>query len=65
MFKQFGLTIALSVCISGIVALTLTPVMCAALLKSEKGNKGPGAFARGFDKLFGAVTGVFPAGWWW
>ncbi|MDR1576761.1 MAG: efflux RND transporter permease subunit [Deltaproteobacteria bacterium] len=31
-FKQFGLTIALSVAISGLVALTLTPVMCVKFL---------------------------------
>ncbi|MDR1677435.1 MAG: efflux RND transporter permease subunit, partial [Deltaproteobacteria bacterium] len=35
MFKQFGLTIALSVAISGLVALTLTPVMCAYLLGGQ------------------------------
>jgi multidrug efflux pump len=33
MYKQFAITIAISVILSGIVALTLTPAMCALLLK--------------------------------
>lgn len=33
LYKQFALTIAISVIISGIVALTLTPAMCAVMLK--------------------------------
>jgi multidrug efflux pump len=41
LYKQFALTIAVSVIISGIVALTLTPAMCAVMLKhmppSQKG----------------------------
>jgi multidrug efflux pump len=36
MFKQFGITIALSVAISGFVALTLTPFMCEKLMGEEK-----------------------------
>ena len=35
MFRQFALTIAVSVAISGFVALTLTPALCAALLRDE------------------------------
>ncbi|WP_434777213.1 efflux RND transporter permease subunit [Neisseria sp. Ec49-e6-T10] len=36
MYKQFAITIAISVTISGIVALTLTPALCALLLKEEE-----------------------------
>lgn len=35
MYKQFAITIALSVTISGVVALTLTPALCALLLKPK------------------------------
>lgn len=35
MYKQFAITIAMSVTISGLVALTLTPALCALLLKPE------------------------------
>ena len=33
MFKQFAITIVIAVVLSGIVALTLTPALCALLLK--------------------------------
>lgn len=36
LYRQFAITIAVSVCLSGFVALTLTPALCAVLLKNEK-----------------------------
>ena len=39
LYRQFTVTIAVSVIISTIVALTLSPVMCAALLRPSKGKK--------------------------
>lgn len=62
LYKQFAITIAISVIISGFVALTLTPAMCGMLLKHtkppEKGffamfNRG---FARFTDWFGHAVT---------
>ena len=38
MYRQFAITIAVSVTISGFVALTLTPAMCARLLKTRRGR---------------------------
>lgn len=46
LYKQFAVTIALSVIISGLVALTLSPALCATVFKSGHGN------ARGFWRLF-------------
>ncbi len=53
MFRQFGITIALSVAISGLVALTLTPVMCARLLTTESHTN---AFFQVLEKGFQKVT---------
>ena len=39
LYRQFTITIAVSVIISTIVALTLTPVMCSLILKPESGEK--------------------------
>ena len=39
LFRQFSVTIAVSVIISTIVALTLSPVMCSKLLKPDKGGQ--------------------------
>jgi multidrug efflux pump len=46
LYKQFAITIAISVVISGIVALTLSPALAALLLKPGHGEK------RGFFKWF-------------
>jgi len=35
MYRQFAITIAVSVAISGFVALTLTPALCATVLRLE------------------------------
>lgn len=39
LYRQFTITIAVSVIISTIVALTLSPVMCAALLRPRRGRR--------------------------
>jgi multidrug efflux pump len=49
MFKQFGLTIALSVAISGLLALTLTPIMCVKLMGQDK---KPGRVALFIENIF-------------
>jgi HAE1 family hydrophobic/amphiphilic exporter-1 len=57
MYKQFALTIAISVLLSAFNALSLTPALCAMLLKSPKPMRGPlGAFFRGFNKIFDVAT---------
>ena len=54
MYKQFAVTIAISVVISGFVALTLTPALCALLLKPT--HKEPNFVFRWFNKAFDALT---------
>jgi HAE1 family hydrophobic/amphiphilic exporter-1 len=57
MYKQFALTIAISVLLSAFNALSLTPALCALLLKPPKPMRGPlGIFFRGFNKVFDATT---------
>jgi HAE1 family hydrophobic/amphiphilic exporter-1 len=55
LYQQFALTIAISVLISAINALTLSPALCALLLKPRSPSRGPlarafGWFNRGFDR---------------
>ena len=57
MYQQFAITIAVSVVISGCVALTFTPALCALLLKP--GHSQPNAFFRGFNNWFEAITGKY------
>src|SRR5262244_4472362 len=57
MYKQFALTIAISVLLSAFNALSLTPALCAMMLKSPKPMRGPlGIFFRGFNKVFDVTT---------
>src|SRR3954464_14211930 len=57
MYKQFALTIAISVLLSAFNALSLTPALCALLLKEPKPMRGPlGIFFRGFNKVFDVTT---------
>jgi multidrug efflux pump len=53
LYRQFAVTIAISVVISGIVALTLTPALCAAMLRPAHGEPWLvfRLFNRGFDWL--------------
>ena len=57
-YQQFSLTIAFSIALSAFNAITLTPALCARLLRTE--DHGPaarkkGLFFRGFDRGFEAL----------
>ncbi|MFO1316739.1 MAG: multidrug efflux RND transporter permease subunit [Burkholderiales bacterium] len=57
LYKQFAITIVISVSVSGFVALTLTPAMCAVLLKhTPPPTKGPFAW---FNRQVDRVTQAF------
>jgi hydrophobic/amphiphilic exporter-1 (mainly G- bacteria), HAE1 family len=60
-YRQFSITMASSIVLSGIVALTVTPVLCAMILKNTHGkpkkrtwlSRFLDSFNRGFEKLTG------------
>lgn len=59
-YRQFSLTMAISIVLSGIVALTLTPALCAMLLKNphsqhKKSTRLSGVF-NGFNKWYGTLS---------
>ena len=57
LYQQFALTIAISVMISAFNALSLSPALCALLLKPRHHVRGPlGAFYRGFNHVFGRTA---------
>ena len=51
MYKQFSVTIAVSVLISAFVALTLTPALCALIIKPVREHKQPHGFFKWFDNF--------------
>ncbi|ALP41555.1 efflux RND transporter permease subunit [Aeromonas schubertii] len=60
MYKQFAITIAVSVAISGLVALTLSPALCAILLK--EGHHQPARFFVWFNNAFDQLTRRYARG---
>ena len=65
-YRQFSITMASAIVLSAIVALTLTPVLSAIILKDTHSKSGPpsrmqrfiAAFDRAFDALNGAYVGL-------
>lgn len=57
LYRQFAITITVSVILSGFVALTLTPALCALMLKHREGE--PHAFFRRFNLALGRYTHFF------
>ena len=58
LYRQFSVTITIAVVLSGLVALTLTPALCALLLKpgAERKNRLFSAFNNGFARLTSRYT---------
>jgi HAE1 family hydrophobic/amphiphilic exporter-1/multidrug efflux pump len=63
LYRQFAVTIAIAVVISGLVALTLTPSLCVLILKRE--HHQPGRFFRWFNRWFTKVTSRYTDGVAW
>ncbi len=65
LYQQFAITIAFSVLLSALVALTLTPALCALMLKPmrlDKESKGINHFFYRFNEWFRRVTERYSAG---
>ncbi|MFC3199755.1 efflux RND transporter permease subunit [Parapedobacter deserti] len=62
-YRQFSLTLAASIVISGVNALTLTPALCALILKSPHDKPAPkgwlASFFRRFNKWYGKVSSSY------
>src|SRR5579864_2394430 len=68
LYRQFAVTVAVSTLLSAFVALSLTPALCALMLKPSPTGTGAqheprifGAFNRGFDRMLGSYTRIVGA----
>lgn len=63
LYRQFAITMASSIVLSGVVALTLTPVLCAMILKNHHGHarkKSPvDVFIDWFNRKFEGLLGKY------
>ena len=53
-FREFAVTIAVAIVVSGFVSLTLTPMLCARVLKAHDEAKKPNIALRLFERMFEA-----------
>jgi HAE1 family hydrophobic/amphiphilic exporter-1 len=68
-YRQFSITMATSIVLSGVVALTLTPVLCAMLLKNTHGqpkkknliNRALDSFNHWFERVTGKYASLLRA----
>ncbi|MFI5175626.1 MAG: multidrug efflux RND transporter permease subunit, partial [Terriglobia bacterium] len=58
LFREFAVTLAVTILVSAVVSLTLTPMMCAKLLKNEEKNK-QSWFYRKSERWFEAVIAFY------
>ena len=64
-YRQFSITMSTAIVISGLVALTLTPVLCAMFLKKHDGHKKSRNVLQWFIGGFNALFEVFTRGYMW
>lgn len=64
-FREFAITIVVAIFASGLVSLTLTPLMCARLLK----DRGPGSKHTWIERVIGGaekrILAVYSSSLWW
>jgi multidrug efflux pump len=58
MFREFALTLTISVVVSAIVSLTLTPMMCARILRRAE-ERPRGAIAQGFESVIDRIVAFY------
>jgi hydrophobic/amphiphilic exporter-1 (mainly G- bacteria), HAE1 family len=51
-FREFAVTVAFAIVVSGFVSLTLTPMLCARVLKAHSDEKRPNFVLRAFEAMF-------------
>ncbi len=58
LFREFAMTLAAAILVSAVVSLTLTPMMCAKLLKRPE-ERREGRFARGAARVFDGLVNAY------
>ncbi|HET6389421.1 efflux RND transporter permease subunit [Hyphomicrobium sp.] len=56
MFREFAMTLTIAVVVSAIVSLTLTPMMCAKLLRSGGHDENEGVIGRFFERVISGYS---------
>ena len=59
LFHEFAVTIGVAILVSGFVSLTLTPMLCARVLKGHHGEEKQGGVLGLFERLFEAMARAY------
>ncbi len=65
LFHEFAVTLSLAILVSGVVSLTLTPMLCSRFLKPESAYKTEGPFYRACEKAFNWMLAGYEHGLKW
>ncbi len=65
LFHEFAVTLSMAVLASGVLSLTLTPMMCSRFLRAEASYGQPGRFYRVCEGAFNGLLGGYEAGLRW
>jgi len=65
LFREFAVTLSVAIGVSAILSLTLTPMMCAFLLRPEPPLASRGAFHRWSEQAFDGIIALYDRGLKW
>jgi len=65
LFHEFAVTLSLAILVSGVISLTLTPMLCSRFLRAESSYEKPGVFYRACERAFLWLRGGYEAGLKW
>jgi hydrophobe/amphiphile efflux-1 (HAE1) family protein len=65
LFHEFAVTLSLAIMVSGVISLTLTPMLCSRFLKSHASYGKPGRFYKASEWAFNQVFALYERGLRW
>jgi multidrug efflux pump len=65
LFREFAVTLAITILISAVVSLTLVPMLCAKLLRRRSEAREPGAVARKAEEYYSRLVAQYDRGLLW
>ena len=65
LFHEFAVTVTLAIFVSGVISLTLTPMLCSRFLRPESSYRKPGLFIQTCEQSFNWLLGHYETGLKW
>jgi multidrug efflux pump len=59
LFREFAVTLGVTILLSALISLTLTPMMCSRLLKAKAAQKTPGRFYQASERVFDRTVAFY------